>query len=438
MPPADASREVAEDGSLNKQANALPPRRAPGTPPRGADEDPQPILHAIDPLPNPGSEISGPAQERFSKNWERMDAGAVPMSAPPQPVRLNSRDRVVTRLQDLPGAGWLLHGGRFAGGPWLLMLFALIVAAAAFFVVKDAADYTSPEADPVSGETWRYFEPLTSEEILAAEEVITKFFASDSVEELEALIRAPETVMPLVYRYYDEHPLEQAEVASFPEKPRRANLIGLDITLHRVMLEGQLKERSVPTEHTPEGPKVDWEMAMNYQPMGWQEYLRKRPSETTYFRLSLQPAEFYDEPFDPSIFRSFRLDYPGDLRVMYGYAMIDSNLELRLREIMPNNESVRELIVGIEFLTGEHFQDNDLVEITELRSESWIVAYEPNERHFDLPPAGLPETSSAVADPLTDDALPASEEEQTEDVPEPATVPAVPVEETELSDEPQE
>lgn len=448
IPPADAPQDVAEDASLNKSANSLPPRRAPGTSPRGIDEAPEPIMRAIDqPLPNPGSEISGPAQERFSKNWERMDAGAVPVAAPPQPVRLNSRDRVVTRLQDLPGAGWLLHGGRFDHGPWLIVLFVLIVAAAAFFVVKDAADYTSPEADPVSGETWRYFDPLTSEEILAAEEVITRFFASDSVEALEPLIRAPETVMPLVYRYYDAHPLEQAEVASFTAH-RRANLRDLDITLHGVMLEGQLKERNVPTEHTPEGPKVDWEVAVNYQPMAWQDYRLKRPSETTYFRLSLQPSEFYDRPFDPSIFRSFRLDYPGDLRVMYGYALIDTNLELRLREIMPDNESVREVIVGIEFPTGEHFEDKDLVEITELRSESWIVAYEPNERHFDLPPAGLPETSPAEADPVSDDApLPAldgtsllepASEEQTEDTPEPGIVPAVPVEETELPDEVQE
>jgi hypothetical protein len=329
-----------------------------------------------------GAEISGDSQDRFSRNWEKMGVSGTILKEAPRPVRLHAHEALWTRLQGLPGVGWLLHGGSFKSAPLALLLFGLVVAGAVVVVLKDAAKYEAGAREASPWETPRHLQPLTYEENLATEALLTRFYEATTIDDLQFIIRAPEVVLPVARRYYVANRFVPQTVAGF-EYHRRAEMEGMDVTLHGVMLGSLGEAREVAVEHTAEGPKVDWELAMGYQPMSWQEFRRTRPHETVYFRLSLQPSSYYSRPFhNPEIYRSFRLTYPDELRVINGYAMIDTEAELKLREWLPNDESSERVIVGLAFPRGEH--DEELVEITEFLSPSWVMPYEPGASHVDL------------------------------------------------------
>jgi hypothetical protein len=293
-------------------------------------------------------------------------------------------------------------------------------------VVKDAAKYNIDPSQIEDSETPRYLQAITREEVILAETLIKNFFSISNVDEFEPLIRSPQTVMHMLRSFYVLNSLKATEVSSFGNHTR-ANYPGLDVTLHGVALGNLGKVRQIAIEHGDSGPKIDWEIAMAYQSMPWRGFRMARPTKPRYFRLSLQPSSYYSMPFgSEDVFRSFRLTYPGEIRVINGFAMIDSDAELKLREVFPLNEflpdgeavdedAVVDVLVGIQYPHSDIKED--IVEITSVLSTTWMVPYEPGERHFDMP-TPLPEKAP---DPAVEEVVPEATESTEEEVREDAT-----------------
>lgn len=427
---ADPSLGQARDGGGRETMDAgdshLPPARAPGEAPTlGQLSEGEGLLQA-GALSQSTSEISDASQNQFVRNWKKTGAGDALPKEPPRPIKVHSHEAFWTRLQNWPGVGWFLHGGRIKAAPLVSAVSILLVAAVVYLVLTDAAKHrvdVAGESDlPDSA---LYLQPLSREEILAAEGLIKRFFEARTLDALEPVIRSPETVLPLARAYYVKERLSPEPVSGFKYHVR-ADIEGMDVTLHGVILGSLGEVREVAVEHTETGSRVDWEIGAAYQPMSWREFRRTRPIQTVYFRLMLQPPSYHSEPFhDDEIYRSFRLPYPRELRVIHGYAMIGTQAELKLRELMPDDDSSRRLIVGLAFPRG-NFRE-ELVEITEIYHDGWIVDYPPGAHHFDLTADGRLSVTALSAPEVP--SLPDSgdgNEEILETLPEESSAPVVP------------
>lgn len=378
----------------------------------------------------PGAhELPDDAKERFAKNWAKVGADAPPLAQiPAPPMRISLRERLAARFQSLPVISWALRGGRL-DSPWLLLLLLLLIGGAVFMSLRDWSTYVGDRSTSVEAleETPRYLRPISRDQIEASEKLIRDFYTVRTIEGLEPYIRMPGTVLPVMRRYYLTRTVKPQEVGGF-DYHRRADNEELDLTIHGAILGHLGKVREITIEHTSEGPRIDWETAVRYQPMEWHEFRRARPAGTTYFRLNLQPSTFYQKPFqDKTIYRSFRLVYPGELRPLNGFAMLDTEVELALRKLFPDDISTHNVIVGLNF-QGSSEPGDGLVEISEFMSDSWVMNYQENERHIDRREperAVLPEIENP-APPDPDPSAPEAEPDPNAPETEPTTPPTEP------------
>ena len=356
------------------------------------------------PIPQPPNNRSmeDASRERFAANWRKVGGESVaataaagtaeqpPMVVPPPPMKLTLHERLLTTLQRLPGISWLLRGGRFDSAPWLLVLLLLMIIATVLVLMKEHQESfvsdVNEEATPL------YLRPLAREEIQSAESLIREFYRADTVEALKPLIRTPETLAPILAKQYVNGKVDPIEIYAF-DGARRELIHGKNFTIHGVKFSRLKRAIEVPVEHLEDGSRVDWEMATNYQAMSWHALRTTKPTGTAYFRARLQPSTYYGkQPFhDSSIFRSFRITHPDEGRVMNGYAMLDTDVELKLRELIPeerlSEEGVPQGVQSADVIIGVNYPSNatqtDLVEITEMPSNSWVMDYEPGDVHFD-------------------------------------------------------
>ena len=352
----------------------------------------EPISEAGEPAAAEGPgmhQLADDTKERFAKNWAKVGAAAPPLATPqlpPPPMVPSFKERLSTHLAGLPVISWILHGGRLRS-LWLIPIILLIIGAAVYFLLADWETYQ--RQDSLSAEelkeTPRYLQPIPRSEIESSEKLIRDFFAVRTIEGLEPYVRMPGTILPLMRRYYLTRAVRPLEVKGF-DYHRRSDISTGDITVHGARLGHLGKVREIAIEHTPNGPKIDWETAVGYQPMEWQQFRRTQPQETTYFRLSVQPSTYYEKPYhDMTVYQSYRLIYPGELRPLNGFVMIDTEAEVAMRSLFKDASVTRQLIVGLKFQSSAKRGDG-LVEITELLQDSWIRSYAEGERHFDLRP----------------------------------------------------
>ncbi len=324
-------------------------------------------------------EIPNESKERFAKNWERAGASAPPLSVPPEAPKLTFHERLLPKLQAIPGISWMLRGGRFDSAPWVIIIIGLAIIGAVFFLVVDRNKGIPGEELAKTPITFR---PLTRTDIDVAKQLISTFFAAKSVEQMLPYVRASDTMQPVMERYYQTNKLKPQKIYSF-EEHRREEFHGKPFTVHGVRFTQFSPIDEIYIEHTPEGGKIDWELAVGYQSVKWSTYRYQKPPELTYLRLKLTPSRYYEKPFhDPSVYRAFRISHPDEVSVINGFVMIDTEAETTLREMMPDEESTAQVLAGLKY--PPNAKNDKLVEIMEIFTPGWVVDYEPGQAHFDL------------------------------------------------------
>ena len=408
-PPAKRDRGQLEDAQRkapNRGAAGDPGRITQQNLPLSSAETVSPVA-ARDRPPSTLPEVSNDSQQRFAKNWEKMEYNPPLLTKVPPPVRLNKHERLVTRLQEVPGISWLLRGGRFKSAPRAFVLLGLLVLCAIFLVLRDARRHVSSTDQGEGSGSSPNPESTLNKETAAAESLIRNFFSTSSIKDFEPLIRAPQTVMPLMHSYYQMRAPRPVELHGISHLSP-ANIVGRDLTRHQVILGHPAEVREIAIERGPDGPKIDWETAVGYQPMTWRQVLLTPPREQTYFRLSLHASNLHIRPFhDRNLYRAMRLLWPGERHLINGFVKIDSAQEIKLRQLIPDDQAVSQAIVGIRFVRVEIGED--VAEITAVLHDSWVAPYEPGERHFDLAPLDAPPPAGAVDLPPLD--APASPDE---------------------------
>lgn len=154
--------------------------------------------------------------------------------------------------------------------------------------------------------------------LAAAEEVLGKFLATATWKERVLLVRDRLRVAPLMSTYYSKNPDGAISFDSIVE----ATELSPKFSQHVVVLEGGGR-RVATVEHTPAGPRVDWESFVGAGEMAWSDFLEQRQAIPTLFRVYVSPAGHFENQFgDPSRLQCYSLrniSEPG-AKVVYGYA----------------------------------------------------------------------------------------------------------------------
>ena len=214
----------------------------------------------------------------------------------------------------------------------------------------------------------------------ATEEVIRQFFQAKTAEEVAPLIRCPEVLRSVVDGWYQTHDHRRESNIEF-DSVKIKHRGGLRYYLHLVKLGGDTVVRPIAVEETPEGYLVDWETAVGYQAMAWDDFRRQRPSTPVYMRVVAESDDYYNYEFgDSTDWACYRLSHPDAGSVIYGYVKRHSEMDRQLRTEMGEDEQGY-FILALRFPQGA--RADHLVYIGEILQKNWVRSHEPGQPHFD-------------------------------------------------------
>lgn len=164
---------------------------------------------------------------------------------------------------------------------------------------------------------------LASQDEAGAVEVLTAFLAADGAQAKLPHVRLPHRVLPLMEEWYQKHPDKPAKAG---EVTKRDKILAGGLYL--VLLQMEVVEpdpldpaltRSVAHFYaveemgndTERSYKVDWETAVEWRPMSFEEFKLERPRRPVPFRLKLRSDDYYNHSFiDTNKWLSAELYYP--------------------------------------------------------------------------------------------------------------------------------
>jgi hypothetical protein len=127
------------------------------------------------------------------------------------------------------------------------------------------------------------------------------------------------------------------------------------------------------------GVLVDWETAVCYQPMDWDEYVVSRPAGTTMdFRVYLEPDMFFSHEFsDATQWDCYRLTALGAEEPLFGFVRKGSDTAERLRQrFQTHGPQATAMVLRLSLPVG--LTSRRGVVIDRVLSERWIYVEPPN------------------------------------------------------------
>ncbi len=172
--------------------------------------------------------------------------------------------------------------------------------------------------------------------LAAGEEVVRKFLEAADWRERALLVRNRLRAAPLMSIYYEKNadgPLAFDSLVEATEAPSH-------FTEHIVVFEGGGR-RLATVEHLAVGPRVDWESFVGAGEMAWSDFLSKKTTKPTLFRVIVSPAGHFENQFgDPSSLKCYSLrviSEPG-AKVVYGYADKSSTMAREIDYLLQESQ----------------------------------------------------------------------------------------------------
>ncbi len=160
-------------------------------------------------------------------------------------------------------------------------------------------------------------EDINLARLAAGEDMLRKFLQAIDWKQRLPLVRNPSRAEPLMHVYYQKNGDGPVPFDSLVEAAEGAP----GFTEHVVVLEGGGR-RIATVEHTPQGPRVDWESFVGAGETSWSDFLDSKSVTPTLFRVLVSPAGHFEHQFgDPQMLKCYSLrnvSEPG-AKVVYGY-----------------------------------------------------------------------------------------------------------------------
>ncbi len=209
-------------------------------------------------------------------------------------------------------------------------------------------------------------------------EVVRKFYASSSTDEMLKYVRHPDRVGPSLREYYSKNPMKGSEVVwAVDMNPMTLGTRG-GFWVVQAKLSSGIDGRLVVEINSPTDVKVDWETSVCAQPMEWERFVKDRPAGYRGdFRVFVQIDNFYNYEFaDERKYQAFKLTTLNSSEVMYGYALRDGQTFRVLEELIKNNRNEK-VPVMLRLYLQEGFQSKDGVLIEQIVSPRWLLVDYP-------------------------------------------------------------
>lgn len=231
-----------------------------------------------------------------------------------------------TRREPMPW-GWFVLVGLILGGAVLWSVFRMQKGKENVVEVRREAITLLKEEDR---------EEQEAADLLTKIETVSKQFCeANRIESLLPLIRHPDRVAPFLQKYYADRPVRMGTVLKLTDLQPLPNLGTGSFWVITLDLDGE--QKSLLVETSKDGSVlVDWESAVVYQPIPWDEYASSRPGGTTSsFRVYLEPDHLFSHEFsDESQWACFRLTAKDSEETLFGYAKRNSPVTAELMELI--------------------------------------------------------------------------------------------------------
>jgi hypothetical protein len=205
-------------------------------------------------------------------------------------------------------------------------------------------------------------------------EVTEKFFGAESIDELLPYCRDPDRVAPLLEEYYSRIPFEPVGVLGFAlgdslvlERDSASNRAFAYVSFENTDFHSQ----TICMEIVDNDFKIDWESAVGYGEMSWDDFLKTRPTEPTLLRLVAMSSDYHNYEFnDPSVWAGFTLFDRDGASSVYGFVPRDSATHQKILQALRGNSSAW-LVARLKY--PENARSSNCVEIDEIIHDRWVL-----------------------------------------------------------------
>lgn len=335
----------------------------------------------------------GVAEER---EIVRLDATNEPAQRLAVPVRDNAETRshqpgietlIDAELAALEGLeeAWGKASSERRPLPWgWFALIALILAGGATWSLRHVI-FAEEQLEIIRGETQSILETEESsvEEarglIQRIESTLRAFCAAPDIETMSYFVRHADRVRPLMDAHYARQPFEP--VGPFVIETLRPLTLGThgDFWAAKLRLRNGREQNLIMQAGDTGKTLVDWETAVNYQPMAWDDYARERPAGSTMdFRVYLEPDSLYTHEFrNPSQWNCYMLTALDSEEMLFGYVRAGSPTAQLLRTWFQRNRAQRASMI-LRLSIPEGLASPRGVVIDEALSVRWIYIASPD------------------------------------------------------------
>jgi hypothetical protein len=223
---------------------------------------------------------------------------------------------------------------------WIFMLSSLMLALIGFVIYIASRTREDEKKNAETKQIQIVEEVAETEEaralVFEIESTVRSYLAAKTVEEILPHVRYPESMLPRLERYYAMQPVKAMHCTSI------ANLKSLTLGgksfWQVVAVTGPRTGQSLLLEQlSPTEVKVDWESHVQYQPMPWDEYAVKLPTQAMSFRVEVEEAPRYMGEFsDASRWVSYQLNGLKSNVLLYAYVLRGSMMHLQMDETLRN------------------------------------------------------------------------------------------------------
>lgn len=211
------------------------------------------------------------------------------------------------------------------------------------------------------------------------EEILRGFLSAKTVEERLKYVRHPDRVKPLMLDHYRRFPIQSyqyKEVSEYTIVPlKKRPFVALDVRV----AEGE----NLPTllEDVENGYLVDWESFVSYQPIAFEDYLKKRPTVPIDLRVYGSFDDFYAYEFrEEDGYLCVRMTAKHTEKVIFGYVREGTALASEMKKYLeapPGRSKTQPFILRVRFLPESEAPRS--VVIDKIVATFWAYPTDPDE-----------------------------------------------------------
>lgn len=211
------------------------------------------------------------------------------------------------------------------------------------------------------------------------ETILRGFLSAKTVEERLKYVRHPDRVKPLMLDHYRRFPIQSyryKEVSEYTTIPlKKRPFVALSVRI----AEG--KNFPILLEDVEKGYLVDWESFVSYQPIAFEDYLKKRPTIPIDLRVYGSFDDFYAYEFlEEDGYLCVRMTAKHTDQVIFGYVKEGTTSASEMKkhlEAPPGRSKTQPFILRVRFLPESKAPRS--VVIDKIVSTFWAYPTNPDE-----------------------------------------------------------